>query len=343
MNRFKIKIKGFGKIKYALIIIFAITVVGVSGYMILEDFSFIDSLYMTVITVATVGFREVHELSDTGKLFTIFLIISSWSTFAYAISVITSHFVEGELANIFKAYRNKSEVRKMKKHVIVIGYGRNGRQACEELEAHKQAFLIVEREHELIINNSSNILKFIEGDATIDETLINAGVANAKALITTLPLDADNLFVVLTARSLNPDLIIVSRAARDTSGNKLRIAGVNSVVMPEKVGGEHMASLVLRPDVVEFLDHISVQGVDQTNLEEIVCSEFSKNLMNHTIQDLDVRMKSGVNIIGFKTPEGKFIINPTPDTLMIPNSKLFVLGTPEQISTFKRMVKQGGV
>lgn len=326
------------RIRFAIAILVLILFAGVVGYSYIEEFDFLDSLYMTVITVTTVGFREIHEFSPEGKVFTIILILTSWVAFAYALSVITTYFVEGEINSLLKVFRNKSEIKRMDNHVIVVGYGRNGRQAVQELKLNRHPFVVVEKDHELIIAKSDKGMAFIEGDATEDETLINAGIRNARALITTLPIDADNLFVSLTARSLKPDLHIVSRASNESSEKKLHVAGVNSVVLPEKVGGEQMAALVLNPDVLEFLNHISVKGSALTNLEEIFCSDLPSELKYHKLNELEIRRKTGANIIGFKTPEGEFIINPTPETQMIPNSKLFVLGTPEQIATMKKVL-----
>jgi voltage-gated potassium channel len=161
--------------------------------------------------------------------------------------------------------------------------------------------------------------------------LLKAGVIRAKALITTLPVDADNLFIVLTARNLNPKLTIISRASDDGSDTKLKIAGANNVIMPDKVGGAHMASLVMKPDVMEFVDFITAQGGDNNNLEEITFEKISDNLKHKTLKELEIRNKSGANIIGYKTATGEYIVNPSADTKILPNSKLFVLGTPEQI------------
>ena len=178
----------------------------------------------------------------------------------------------------------------------------------------------------------------MEGDATNDDVLGKANIKSAKALITTLPNDADNLFVALTARSLNPDLIIISRASTESSENKLKIAGVNNVVMPERVGGAHMATLIAKPDVMEFLDKLSVHGEAPTNLEEIICSDLPENVLDQTINDIGIRRRTGANIIGFKTPDGEFILNPSPELKVIKGSKLFVLGTPDQISSMKKMI-----
>jgi voltage-gated potassium channel len=177
----------------------------------------------------------------------------------------------------------------------------------------------------------------LEGDATQDETLEKAGIARARAIITTLPEDADNVFIVLTARSLNERIVIISRASDDNSDKKLKKAGANNVIMPDKIGGAHMASLVLKPDVIEFIDYITGQGGPDINLEEITFESLPDHLQNKTIRDLEIRNKSGANIVGFKTDKGEFVINPSPDTQLIPNVKLFVLGTPEQIRRLKEI------
>ncbi len=327
------------KILYAVFLLIAVAIIGVIGYRIIEGFSFVDALYMTAITVSTVGFREVHVLSDYGKIFTIFLILTGLGTAAYAISIITSHFIEGKFGYFIKDYKTKSLLKKMKKHVIICGYGRNGKQAVKELIANKNSFIVIDKNQELLFEDFNKDKNFVQGDATDEKILIKAGIKTAKAIITSLPDDADNLFIVLTARFLNPDLIIISRASSDSSYKKLKIAGADNVIIPEKVGGTHMAHLVAKPDIVEFLANLSVQGAASTNLEEIVCSKLPEKFKNNTIYELDIRKKSGANIIGFKTAEGKFIINPSPDTLLIPNSKLFVLGTQEQIKEMKKNLK----
>ena len=175
-------------------------------------------------------------------------------------------------------------------------------------------------------------------DATLDEILLKAGILRAKALITTLPIDADNLFIVLTARNLNPNLTIISRASEDNSDTKLKIAGANNVIMPDRVGGAHMASLVMKPDVVEFIDHLVGQEGDSVNMEEISFKNIPERLRHKTLKDLEIRNKSGANIIGFKTAAGEYIINPAADTKIIPDAKIFVLGNAEQITKLKELL-----
>ncbi len=289
---------------------------------------------MTVITVATVGYREVKELDAAGKIFTSFLIIFSIGTFAYAISVITRYVIEGEFQIYFKNYRVNQEILKLKDHVIVCGYGRNGKQACEQLKAGNVKFLVIESDEDTIeqLRHENGIL-YIVGDATKDDVLIQARLENARALISALPDDASNVFVVLTARDKNPRLKIISRASDDTSEHKLKRAGADNVIMPDKIGGTHMAALVTKPDVLEFIDHIT--GHIDIRLEEIYLSGLPNDMKNKSMRELEIRNRTGANIIGFKTSGGDYIINPSPDTLMLPDAKLFVLGTEVQVQKFK--------
>ncbi len=333
------QIARFGKVRYALGLMTSIMIIGTFSYMYIEDAALIDAMYMTVITISTVGYSETIELSTEGQIFTILLIIVSWIAFAYSISVITSLFVEGGLGGFLVKYRTKNKLKHMKNHVIVVGYGRNGHQTAEELRANGVPYLIIEINHNLIVNSITKDTHFVEGDATEDEVLIEAGIKDAKAIIISLPDDATNVFISMTARSLNQDIFIVSRSSSASTEKKLMIAGANRVVMPERVGGSHMASIVSQPDVVNFLQQISVRGDADTNLVEVTCSNLPGANTNTTIADLDIRKLTGANIIGFKLPDGNFIINPSPDTKLIPNAKLFVLGDHEQIQKMQNILK----
>ena len=198
--------------------------------------------------------------------------------------------------------------------------------------------VVIEQKKDIISSINHQYADLVlEGDATLDEVLVQAGIKKAKALITTLPFDADNLFIVLSARTLNPNLVIISRASEDNSDKKLKVAGANNVIMPDKLGGAHMASLVMKPDVMEFMDYITGQGSDNIRLEEITFATLKSEFQNKTIKDLEIRNKSGANIIGFKTAQGEYIINPSADTKIIPDAKLFVLGTTEQIIKLKEL------
>ncbi|HEY0029934.1 MAG TPA: potassium channel protein [Bacteroidia bacterium] len=328
----------FSRIYIPIAILLLIVCIGIAGFIIIEGFGFLDAFYMTIITVATVGFQEVHPLSEAGRLFTAFLIITSFGTFAYAVTSISQYVIDGEFNQYFKNYKLSTAIDKLENHVIVCGYGRNGRQAAHVLKKHNTRFVVIEQKKEIVssINHHYSDL-VLEGDGTHDEVLLKAGILKAKALITTLPIDADNLFIVLSARTLNPKLTIISRASEDNSDKKIKLAGADNVIMPDKLGGAHMASLVMKPDVMEFVDYITGQGGDNIRLEEITFANLSPEFQNKTIRELEIRNRSGANIIGFKTAQSEYIINPSADTKIIPDAKLFVLGTSDQILKLKEL------
>ena len=337
MNRMFLNFRLFSKVLYSIIVLFMIIFFGTLGFMLIEGWSLIDSFYQTIITISTVGFETVEELSNVGKLFTAFLIITSFGTFAYTITSITGYVVSGDYRKYFKEYRFMKEIKDLKNHVIVCGYGRVGSKAIETLREHNHDFLVIEQDSEIIEKFRSELnIKCIKGDATKDDLLNKAGIANAKALITTLPYDADNLFVVLTAREVNKKLSIISRASNGSTVKKLKIAGANNVIMPDSLGGSHMAQLVATPDVLEFLDEISIQGENEINLESIDFKDIPEDCQYKSIKDLKEQFPV-CNIIGFKNTKGEYEINPSDDTSIVPNSKLFVLGNPEQIKQLNRI------
>ncbi|MEI6021254.1 MAG: potassium channel protein [Bacteroidota bacterium] len=332
--------KGYYRFLMPLVALNALLIIGTLGYVIIDGYEWFNAFYMTVITVATVGYSEIQPLSLGGRIFTSFLIITSFGTFAYAVSSITKFVVDGELNEFFKSKKLNSAIEKLNDHVIICGYGRNGRQAAQVLKRHKKRFVVIEKSSDLTQNISHQFSELvIRGDATQDSILQQAGIMKAKALITTLPADSDNVFIVLTARNLNPKLTIISRASDDGSDTKLKIAGASNVIMPDKVGGAHMASLVMKPDVMEFLDFITGQDSEAINLEEISLTQISDNLKNKTLKELELRNKSGANIIGYKTSNGEYIVNPSAETKIIPESKIFVLGNRDQVNKLKDILK----
>ena len=218
----------------------------------------------------------------------------------------------------------------MKDHVIICGYGRVGKQVAADLRSNGIEFVIVELDEHLIAHQEDET-NFLAGDSTDDEILIRASVSSAKAVITCLPKDADNLYVVLSARQLSKTIIIVSRASTPSSVSKLKFAGANNVIMPDAVGGSHMASLIANPDVMEFLDSIRVSGYMETNVESIAYNELPAELRDKTVGELESRPITGATIVGFKGADGNYIINPNMDIIVEPGSKLFVLGNTRQI------------
>ncbi|MBN1597953.1 MAG: potassium channel protein [Bacteroidales bacterium] len=326
----------------ALSLLFSIIAIGVIGFMVIEGFTFTDAFFMTIITIATVGFREVHPLSPLGMYFTAFLIVFSFGIFAYAVTTFTRYVVDGAIGHYYKSRKVRTKIQKLKDHVIVCGYGRNGRQAVQELLNHDASIVIIEREEESmgqIIENSK--LLYLHGDATRDDVLGTCRIDKAKALITTLPVDADNLFVVLTAREMNPHLKIITRASDEHSDAKLKRAGATNVIMPDRIGGQRMAKLVAQPDVVEFLDFLMLQSLENVALEEIDCINLHSCFEGKSIRELDIRNESGANIIGLKRSDNSFTINPLPEVLLSSTDKIFALGTKNQITRLKKTITEG--
>lgn len=324
------------KLYLALTLVLAILITGVMGYRFLSDYSWLNALYMTIITVTTVGFSEVGPMSAGTRIFTIFLIIASVVIFAFALSVITEYILSRNSLDILKKKKVKKTIDKFNNHVIVCGFGRNGMQAAERLNAYKKSFVVIERDRDIIDRYQEEIL-FIDGDANDDEVLNAAGVERAQYLIVALPDDAANLFVVLSARQMNRDLFIISRASLVTSQKKLLLAGANKVIMPDKIGGDHMASLVVMPDLITFMDKLGMEGEHTTNLEEVAIEDFKDQVDCNSLRDLDLRKKTGCTIIGYIEPNGNYIINPEADLQLQPKSKVIVLGRPEQIRKLNEM------
>ncbi|WP_418509618.1 potassium channel family protein [Corallibacter sp.] len=319
------------KIYIALWLFVFIVVVGILGFRVLSNYSWVDAFYMTVITITTVGFGEVQPLDDTSKIFTTFLILTSVFIVGYAISIITEYILSNNNLEELKQKKMQKKIDALNNHIIICGYGRNGKQAATKLLAYNKPFVIIEKNKELIDRFENDSTMFIHGNANEDEVLIQAGIARASTLICALPNDADNLFVVLSARQINKHLRIISRASQETTYNKLKMAGANNVILPDKIGGDHMASLVVVPDLIEFIDNLSIVGKANINIEEIEVSKLYDASSLKTIRDLDLRNKTGCNVIGYKDGNGDYIVNPEAEQALLPNSKIIVLGRPEQI------------
>ncbi|MCR9264812.1 MAG: potassium channel protein [Flavobacteriaceae bacterium] len=328
------------KIVLALSLMVLVLLFGMIGYRFLSDYTWVEALYMTIITVTTVGFSEVRPLDAEAKIFTVFLIVTSVFIFAFAISVVTEYILGKSSLELLKKKKVKKQIDSLSNHVVVCGFGRNGMQAAEKLMAYRKPFVVIERDKEIIDKYEDEIL-FVEGDANEDDILLQAGIEKAQYLITAVPDDAANLFIVLSARQLNRSLFIISRASQVTSLKKLEFAGADKVIMPDKIGGDHMASLVVMPDLITFLDQLSIEGEHTTNLEEVGIEDFTNQMDCNSIRDLDLRRKTGCTIIGYIDPKGEYIINPEADLVLQPKSKVIVLGRPEQIRKLNQMFQIG--
>ena len=317
-------------------------IIGIGGYILLEGYNFVEAFYMTMITITTAGYMEVHPLSNAGRIFTSFYLVTNIGIFFYGATAIVGLVIEGEFRNFYKNYNVKKKIGELSNHVIVCGYGRNGKQVCLELKDDKHPYLIIEKRENIVeeLKQNQDTL-FIDGDATEEEVLIEAGIKTAKAIITTLPEDPDNVYVVLTARELNPGITIISRASNESSVNKLKRAGANNVIMPEKIGGAHMAALVMKPDIMEFIAELTGQSSDiSLTFEELSLQDISKEFVGRTIRDLDIRNKTGANIIGLRMADGEFVINPLPETELNKNTKLIALGNSNQIVAMRKLIAE---
>lgn len=321
-------------------LILLINIFGVSGFMLIEHFNFLDALYMTVITITTIGYMEVKPLSHEGRIFNIIFIITSFAAYSYALASLTKYVVSGEFQTYFKNRKLMQALNKMNNHIIVCGFGRNGQQAANTLKAHKVPFVAIDfREHNIddYLRNNPDLV-YIKGDATQDDLLIKAGINRALGLICALPTDADNVFIVLSARSLNSAIKIVSRASQATSVAKLKKAGADNVIMPDKIGGTHMATLVTKPDVIEFIDFLSGDRGESINIESVGYEKLPPEIRDQPLEIVMNWKKTGVNCIGIKDVEGRFIINPPSETLITKGMKVIVLGDKTQIHQLKHNV-----
>lgn len=324
------------KITVALLLLLVVFMAGVIGFRFFSEYSWIDAFYMTVITITTVGYGEVMPLSPSEKVFVSLLIISSIFIVGYAISVITEYILSKN-TGILRQKKLQKKLASMHNHIIICGYGRNGKQVAQKLMAYNRPYVIIEKDESVIERFYDENTLFILGDAIEDEILVKAGIEKASTLICATPSDADNLFVVLSARQMNKNLKIISRASEETSYKKMKLAGADNVIMPAKIGGDHMASLVVVPDLVEFLDNLTVSGKEESiNVEQIPFEKMCPDGKEQAIHDLDVRKKTGCSIIGYRSPTGEYIVNPEPSLVLQKNSKLILIGRPSQIENLKK-------
>ncbi len=315
-----------------VLLLAGLILVGTTGYMVIERYSFLESLFMTVITIASVGYNEIRPLSAAGQVFTILLILINLGLFTYFISLLSRYFSDTELMKKYKMIKMENKIRQLQGHVIICGFGRNGKESAHVLHDNKIPFVVLEEKADLEADLPFEVKYFIKGDATKDEVLLEAGIGNAKAIIITLPVDADNLFVVLTAKQLNPDVTIISRASQDSSIKKLKIAGATNVIMPDKIGGAHMATLVMLPDVVELISIMSTRNNTDFKVAEL------KTQQTILLNDLDLWKKTNCTILGIKNAEGHYTINPPSSYSISPGQSMIVMGSAIQIENARKLV-----
>jgi len=317
------------KFRLSLLTLAIVVCGGTVGYTLVEGWSLFESLYMTVITVATVGFKEIHELSDNGKIFTILLIIFGASSLAYTLGSLFQFMVEGQLRTILGRKKLEKKINALSGHYIVCGYGRIGRLICREFEAKPAPFIVVEQDIELCRQLDDSGYLYVHGDATRDEILLQAGIHQAKSLITAVTSDSANVYITLTARGLNPNLFILARASEEGAEIKLKRAGANKVVSPYTIGASRMAHALLRPSVVDFIEIATGADDIELQLEEIRVAPNSP-LAGKTLLSSDIRKKHGIIIVGIRKEDEKILFNPGSETPISSGDILITLG--ERIS-----------
>ena len=312
---------------------------GTIGYVLIENYPWFDAYYMAVITLASVGFGEVHPLSTAGKVFTTFLILFNVGLFAYAISTITGLFAEGGFHRLIYDFRMNKHVQNIQQHTVVCGFGRHAVEVTQELTKQALPFVVIENNASKIeALRSETTYLFVEGDATQDEVLEEAGIRRASAIAITLPDDADNMFITLSARQMNPGLNIICRANTPADEVKLRRAGADHTVVPERIGGFYMANLVNQPDLVEFFNLLSNMGPSNVMFEELSIAQLQPAYQNTTLKQSNLARAASVAIVAARHPDGQYELNP-PDTLVLsPELKIVLLGAPEQMKLFKKTV-----
>jgi voltage-gated potassium channel len=327
------------RVQSAALALVIITAVGVLGYMVFEGWRFTDALYMTVITLTTVGYREVRVLDASGQLWTMLLLITGVGTLFYAAVSSVELVVEGTVRGYFGRRRVKAAIGRLNGHYILCGYGRVGRQVAREFAADDVPFVIVEQDQEVLEECLAQGYLALLGEASDDEILEEAGILRAGGLIAAVDSDADNVFVVLSARKLNPKLHIVARASSDESAAKLEIAGADRTLSPYAVGGRRLASLATQPLVVDFLDVVTrgEKGIE-FRLEEFSVPEDS-TIAEHTIGELKIGERTGAIVLAIRTTEGNFDTTPSAGDRLHAGDTLIVLGSRGQIERLEQLMR----
>jgi len=324
------------KLFVPVLLILVINTFGTIGYMVIEGWNFRDSLFMTVTTLTTVGYGEVHDLSPGGEVFTIVLLTLGVGTILYLLSALAKIVLEGELTQIIGRSRLERKIKDLENHYIVCGYGRMGRTVVKELASNGKDIIIIEKEP--VDSALKDDLVIVEGDATKDDVLLEAGIERAQGLISVLPTDAENLFVVLSARVLKPGLLIYTRAGDESSEKKILRAGADRVVSPYHTGGMRIANMIIKPAVVDFIEYATKGGNLEIQLEEVQILPGSA-LGGKTLEASGIGRDLGIIIAAIKKPDGAMHFNPTSHSVMEPGDTLIALG---EISKLKKLEVMAG-
>ncbi len=324
------------KFKMVLMILAAVIVFGTVGYTIIERWSLLDALYMTLITLSTVGFGEVYVLSPPGKIFTIILVVVGVVGVAYTLSVVGQMIVEGELKKLLGRKKMEKGLKELTNHYIVCGFGRVGRRVAQELSARRVSFVVIDNDLPRIEQAEKDGFLFVQGDSTVDQTLLEAGIERAKALITAVANEADGVFITLSARQLNPGLFITARAESDEGKKKLMRAGANKVISPYKIGAIRMTLTTLRPNLVDFMKVITFDKDTGLTIEEIEIKPGTP-LVGSTLKVCPIRKEFGIMVVGIKKVGKDVFLNPSPETKIEAGDILIVIGEKEGLEKLEEL------
>ncbi len=315
-----------------------VVAIGVMGYCTLEGYTWLEALYMTVITLSTVGFREVHPLSPTGQLFTILLLVGGLGVVFYTAFTVVEKVVEGEFQQFFGRRRMQRKIEALSGHYLVCGFGRIGEVVCRELVSKPVPFVVIEQNEERVREAEAASYLVLQGDATEEKTLIAAGITQAKGLFAALTTDAGNVFITLTAKELNPSLFVVVRAETERSERTLLRSGADKVISPYAMGGHRMAQAALRPAVVDIIDLATHYQNLELQLEEVSIPAHSP-CHGATLQDSQLWGQPGVIVVAIKRASGKMLFNPAPEERIEAGDSLIALAEAPQLKEIERRVQ----
>ncbi len=314
-----------------------ILLVGTLGYVLLEGWTVLDALYMTIITITTVGFGEVNVVSRAGRIFTICIIFLGMGIMAYSLGIVAQFMVETQVRSILGRRKLGRELRSIKDHYIVCGFGRIGKIISQGLKSQKIPLVVIDQSQESKEILEEEDIPHIIGDATSDDILIEAGIERAKGLITVVLSDADNLFITMTARGLNPNIFILSRADEEATEKKLMRAGANRVVLPYLIGGMRMVHTILRPAVMDFIDFTMHEKNIELKLEELLVGERS-GLNGKSLINSGIRREMNVIIVAIRKKGGEMIFNPSSETMIEAGNTLIALGPAMDLDRLSEML-----